>query len=97
MFQDLKSLLPKSIKRSGLGRAVEAAQVLKEYETILKEILPARAMDKIKPLYVKDRVLTVASLSSVIAQELGFKEAELVRKINAVFGQNVIEKIRYIT
>jgi hypothetical protein len=96
MFQDLKTLLPKSIKRAGLGNAVEAAKVLKAFEEIVLDYLPERAVEKIKPLYVKDKILTIASLSSVITQELGFKETELISKINSKFGQEIINKIKFI-
>ncbi len=95
MFRDIGSLLPKSIKRAGLARQIKAAQVLKIYEEIVRQYLPDSLASKLKPLYVRDKTLTVASLSSVIAQEMRFKERELLEKINGALGAEVIEKIRY--
>ena len=97
MFNGIGDLLSKTIKRSGIYKQVEANQILEAYTDFVNHALPGHISDKVKPLYLKNKILHVASLSSLITQELKFRETEIIDHLNKSFGSSVINKIRYIT
>jgi len=92
----LNNLLGRSLKKAGIARQVASAMVLGEYSKIIDRIFGEEISKKIKPLYVKDKVLTVACLHSVLAQELKFKEREILHEINHGSNFSIIESIRYL-
>jgi predicted nucleic acid-binding Zn ribbon protein len=97
MFNDLKSLLPKSIQRSGIYKRVEASQIIDQFNKFKDEILPGHISSKAQAMYVKNKVLYIASLSSLVTQELKFKESDIIKLLNEYFGREVINKLRFIS
>jgi len=96
MFQPIKNLLPKSLERSKIGRQVEISMILEEFNRVVEKILGEKATRRIKPLYLKNKVITVATLSSVLAQELKLNEEKIIKKINEKFGREIVLKLRYL-
>lgn len=96
MFNDLGSLLPQAIKRAGITRQVDSSNVVKVAEKKLKEKLPPEAAEDLKPVYIKDGLLAIAALSPVAAQELQFRENEVIDEINEKFGKQVVKRIKYL-
>jgi predicted nucleic acid-binding Zn ribbon protein len=96
MFHPLKNLLPKSINRAKIGGRVEIAMILEEFEKVVKEVLGERAAQKSKPLYLKGKIITVAVLSSVLAQEFRLNEGKIIKKLNDKFGREVAEGLKYL-
>ncbi len=93
---DLKSLLQKSIKRAGISRQVEAYQVVGAFNELSPKILGDKLKDSVMAISVRNKILSVACLSSVVAQELRFKEKEIINTLNERFGKEVVEKIKYV-
>ncbi len=96
MFQDIGSLLPKAIKKAGIDRGVEASRVQRVFSQIVGQILPSDLAKKVKPLYVKNKVLIVAALSSVVAEELRFQQDKIIANINKKLGKEVVKEIKYL-
>jgi len=96
-FSGIKNLLPQSIRRAGITKQIDANLTLHIYEKIAKDILGEEISRQTKPLYVKNNILTIACLSSLIMQELRYKEGELVERINKEMGSWVIKKLNYIS
>jgi len=94
-MQHIKKILTKRIQQSGLAKNVETALVIQEFEKLIKDIFGSQVIKKIKPLYIKNKVLKVACLSSVIVQEINFKKDELIEKINKKFKQEVLKDIKF--
>jgi len=94
-FYELKKLLPKSIRRAGVGRQVEAVSALEIFSAAAREILGEEIAGQTKPLYFKNGIITVACLSSLIMQELQYREREIVEKINKQIGEDIIKKLNY--
>ncbi len=92
----IKSLLSKRVRITGLAVNVEKALAIEEFNKVLKGYFGAIIIKKVKPLYIKNGILTVACLSSVMIQELGFKKEEIIKKINDKFAKEVIRDIRFI-
>lgn len=96
MFKDLKSILPKTIKRAGISDKIDNLRVLELYSEIVKPIAE-NSENVLRPIYIKGDVLTVAALSQKTVRDLQYFEHKIVEEINIKMGKKVIEKINYIT
>lgn len=95
-FSQIGNILDKTIKqKSGLAKQVTAALVCDEFDKIVGEKWGKKVKHKAKAIYFKDNILTIASLSSVMAQEIKLHEREILDEINKKFSSNV-ERIRYL-
>lgn len=95
-MEHIKSLLGKRIRQSGLARQVSSAMVIEAAEIVLSEILGPAIAKKAKPLYIKNKILNIACLSSVMSQELNLKKPEIIYEINKKLGQDVVANLRLI-
>ena len=95
MLFPLKNFLNKSINKAGIGKSVEAARACFFWEGIIKEIFNQEAAEKSKAIRFRNGILTVAVLSSTLAQEFNFKEREIKEKINEKLGGERVRKIRF--
>ena len=92
----IKQLLNRRVKQSGLSNQVVTALIIEEFKKMVKDKLGETASKKIKPLYLKNKVLTVVCLSSVVAQEINFYKQALITEINDKNGHNTIQNIRFV-
>lgn len=83
-------------KRSATRRQLEAGEVLEKANEALKELLGGELAPHAKPLYMKNRTLTITCASSAVAQEIRLRQTEIVDKINAKMGRLEIDRIRYL-
>ena len=97
MFYNLKSLLPKSIKRAGIAKELKNKQIIDFFNLAKKIFLKAELADRIKPMYLRNKILYIASLSSVAAERLEPRQAEIISEINKKFGPGTVKKIKFIT
>jgi len=95
-FQKVGAILPKSIKRAGISRQLEASMICEQADKEIKRIFGEKIGSQSKALYYKDNTLTLAVLSSVLAQEIRFREVEIRRVLNDRFGEGAVERIRYL-
>ena len=96
MFNHIKNLLNKSINKAGIGRQMEATQVVEQADRVLRQILSQPVYEKIKPVSFKDGMLTIACLNSVAAQEVKLMQREIVEKINQVFDERLVTDLRFM-
>lgn len=73
------------------GEAITAAE--KAFTDLFGKELAAHA----KPLYLKNRTMTVTCTSSALAQEIRLNQKEIVKKINSLLGKNDVDRIRYLS
>ncbi len=97
-FSALGDLLKQRIGQGHFSEKVTAALVCEEFDKILREVFGAELENNAKTMYLKDKILTVACLSPVVAQEIRIKEIQLLEKINDKFsGSNkTVERIRLL-
>jgi len=91
----IKNILDRNIREAGIKQPVTAAIICDEFNKLAIEIIGEKIRDKAKALYLKNRTLTVAVLSSVIGQELKLHEKEILEKLNKKLGENVVDRIRF--
>ena len=92
----LKDLLPKAVNKAGIGPAVEAAVICEQFAEVVKETFGAAWQQNCKPLYVKNRTITVACLNNVVAQEIKLPEKTLLEALAAKLKKKVVERIRFV-
>jgi len=95
VFHDINKILPGSIQRAGVGRQVQASQILDIFEKSARQILSDEVVKQIKPLHIKNNILTIACLSSLVMQEVQYREKEIIEKINKEVGGETVRKLRY--
>jgi predicted nucleic acid-binding Zn ribbon protein len=95
-FSTISSVLKNTIKQQkGLSSQVMAALVCEEFDKIVKEKWGEKGSTKVKALYLKDKILAVASLSSIMAQEIKMREKKILEILNTKFS-GAVERIRYV-
>ena len=95
-MEHIKNLLNKRVRQSGLSSSINNALIIEEFVKIIKEIWGEKIALKIKPLYIKNRILTIACLSTVISQELILHKREIIARINKKFNSEIISDFRLI-
>jgi len=97
-FTTIGNLLNSRIGTGVFSEKVTAALVCEEFDKLLLGEWGEKIRVNAKALYLKDKVLTVACLSPVAAQEIKIKEVELLERINLRFpGQEkTIERLRML-
>jgi predicted nucleic acid-binding Zn ribbon protein len=96
-FHGLKQLLPQSVQRMGASQQVDAVNILKEAHKIIYGRLGEDISAQVKPLYVKNKMLIIQCDSSLVAQELKYREQEIVFLINKRTGKQSVDKLRYLS
>jgi predicted nucleic acid-binding Zn ribbon protein len=97
MFEDMGSLLPKAVKRAGIHKQVDSAHIIEAAEKVFQSDLPEGVSRDLKPAFVRHSTLAVAVLSGAAAQELHFREDEILGAINKRLGREVVKKLKYLT
>ncbi len=95
MLNPISDYLKKSINKAGISRQVQAAQVCHLWKEVIKVMFNQEAAEKSQAIRFKGGTLTVAVLSSVLAQEFKFKEEEIIRRINKKMGGDLVSRIRF--
>lgn len=95
-FQKVGAILPKTVKRAGISRQIEASMICEAVDKEIRRIFGEELGRQARALYFKDNWLTLAVLSSVLAQEIRFREGEILTFLNERFGQGTVERLRYL-
>lgn len=96
-FSPLGDTLKDKMKtQKPLQKQVEAAQVVEIAEEVFKKIFGEEQAVHAKPLFLKNRTLTVTCSTSAIAQEIRINQAKIVDKINEKLGKKEVDRIRYL-
>jgi hypothetical protein len=71
-------------------------EALEATQLILEEMFKTDHLGYAKPLYLKNRTLTISCSNMKIAQEISLNQAKLVDQINVRLGKNEVDRIRYL-
>ena len=75
---------------------LEATRVLEAATQAFEAHFGEKDVANIKPLFLKNRTLTVTCASSVVSQEIRINQATIVKKINTILGNKEVDRIRYL-
>ncbi len=95
-FTPIGDTLHDNSEKSTLKKQVEASQVVDFTKEVLVELFGNELAHHAKPLFLKNRTVTITCASSAIAQEIRLNQEEIVRKINEKLGKNEVDRIRYL-
>jgi len=95
-MQLIKHIVSGVPTRVGIDKQVEAARVIEITTKILTDIFGADKSASMKPLYLKNRTITIAAQSPSGAQDLKLKEKVIVGELNKAFPDAKVERIRYL-
>jgi hypothetical protein len=90
------SILQRQGKGNSLFQGVTTARALMIAEEVLVAFWGDQVKEYAKPMYIKHRVLAIACLSSVMAQEIKFKELEIITAINNGLQQEAVTQLRFL-
>ncbi len=90
------ALYSKLSANSTLKRQVETSGVVELAQEILIDILGKEVGSHARPLFLKNRTLTVSCSSSAVAQEIRLRQLEIVSKLNEKVGKSEVDRIRYL-
>lgn len=96
-FTPISKLISKKFGQSPLAKQVTAAMVCDEFNRLILDKWGEKIKDTARAMYLKDKILTVACLSPVVAQEIKMKEEELLKELKEKFGDGVVERLRLLT
>ncbi|MFH1610600.1 MAG: DciA family protein [Patescibacteria group bacterium] len=95
-FTEINKILNKNFKnQSGLAKSIQASLVCDEFDKILENKWGSVGSSKAKAMYYKDKILTIASLSSVMAQEIKLHERDILEELNSKFS-GMVDSFRYL-
>lgn len=90
------ALTSKLLHNNTLKRQVETSGVVEIAKEVIDHMLGAEIGAHVRPLFLKNRTLTVSCASSSVAQEIRLKQLEIVAKINEKVGKNEVDRVRYL-
>lgn len=94
-FTPIGALIDKALDRTGVRRRVETTVILDKFNELCYKKVGDENKGKVKAVYIKNKILTVACLNSVLAQEIQFNVHVFIKEINEEFG-DVVERVRFL-
>lgn len=90
------ALKDKMNQEKNLKGQVMSGQVIDAAQAVFQELFGEGQASQVKPLFLKNRTLTVTCSSSAVAQEIRLHQQIIVEKINETVGKNEVDRIRYL-
>lgn len=90
------ALNAKMRQNTPLKKQLDAGEAVYVAETVFRDMFGEGESLSVKPLFLKNRTLTVTCTSSVIAQEIRLNQTLIVGKINEKLGRIEVDRIRYL-
>ena len=96
-MDSLGSIFGNKDRRSALMRGVANSMAVEEANKLLISIFGEPAKNTCQVMSVKNKILTVACLSSVLEEKIQLREKEIINSLNKKLGEIVVEKIRFLS
>lgn len=96
-FTPIGDALHEKMRRAGaLTQGVAAALVIERAQEALSEFLGVELAKEARPLFLKNRTLTVSCASGAVAQEIRLNQQAIVARLNEKLGKKEVDRIRYL-
>lgn len=95
-MSSLGDILKSKHNDSPLKRGITAASIVEVTNAVLAELWGPGIRDHASAAYIRNKTLAIACLSSAVAQEIRFKEQQIIAQVSARAPYAVIERIRYL-
>jgi len=90
-------LLQKSVNKMGVGQQVQKALVMEEFMSLLEKKMNKNFANQLKPLYIKNQILNLSVMSSVLANEIRLHQEPILKKLNSKYKKTAVKEIRFLT
>lgn len=95
-MKSLGEILKKQMKQTTGWKNIEASIVVEKANETLQEIFGLESKRFAQAIYLKNRIISITCLSSVMAQEIKLNEKNILSSLNTKLGGQTVEKIRYL-
>lgn len=95
-FTSLAVLIEKTLRRHDLKQGVTVAKGLELAQEFLVQRLSPEALERIKPVSIKNGVLTISCASSSAAAQIKFFSSDLIQYINSHLHKTTAKTIRTV-
>lgn len=95
-MQSLGNIFNSKGRQSALMRGVIGAMAIEEANKLLISIFGENARRLCQVVSVKNKILTLACLSSVLLQDIKTREREIISSLNKKLGGEEVEKMRFL-
>ena len=95
-MQSLSNILKNRIPQSSVARGVSAAQTVEISNKILTDMFGDPVREHAQVVHVKDKILSIACLSPVVAAEIKLREPQFRQLLHEHLPPGSIVKISYI-
>lgn len=96
-MEGIRQLVSRAVRRAGVEPSIDAARVVVAAEEVLATIFEPAIAVRMKPLYLKNRTLTVSCDSSTVAQELKLREPDILAALTKKLGNTLVDRLRYFS
>jgi phosphopantetheine adenylyltransferase len=96
MLQTVGSLLPYSVRRSGIESQIQGSRVLEDFHDELKKLFGPKILNRVQAKSLKNKVLSVAVLGSVLVNEIRLHQGQIIDNINAKHNKTLVERLRFL-
>lgn len=95
-WNSIKNIAPKILEARGLKAKVHSSLIIKEANQLLAELLGDETQDKIRAVYWKDNVLTLAVLADELMTALKEHEADFKGELNQRLKEPAVDKLKFL-
>ena len=96
-MKSITAILQNKSHASPLVRGIRAAQGVEAANEVLQNIFGKIIGEHAQAASIKNRILTIACLSSIVAQEIKLQENKIIATINTKLGFELIIRIKYLS
>lgn len=97
MFNDIHEILPRTVQKVGIHQQLKANQIEKLFQEELERLLTQNILERLKILYFKDGILTIACLEEAIIERLRAQEEQIIYRVNNILCNNSLREVRYLS
>ncbi|MDP3900008.1 MAG: DciA family protein [bacterium] len=96
-FHTIKSLLNKSVQRAGIGRQIDATHLVEFFNEKAPALIGAELAQDVEAKYVSNNILAIECKSSLVMQELKYRENDIIAELNKYVSGQKISKLKYLS
>lgn len=95
-FVKLAKLVSPALKRAGVKKQADTALALERASKAIKDFLGEEALADLRPLYIKQRSLAIASLNSSAAAQVSVVQDDILFFVNHGLSAPIADRVKVI-
>lgn len=95
-WNSFKDLADSAINKKGIRKKVEESLVIESANSLLIKFLSDKAHDKIRAVYFKGGVLTIAALDDKLLKDFLSDKDLFLSSLNSKLGDNTVEDLNIL-